>query len=551
MRSYQGLIRAISARWIIKKTLRAVIYCVNPLNFFKILLRLIKWFLYFVFGAIALGMLTLAVGNYAHAAEWTPAKQKNLVSSTGQAPCLIRDHNGNLIGQQVRTADGCKAFAEGFRNTYGNGSFQYFSSWVNSPDFLAAGNPSYTATYKHSGNTEPDRNYTITFSNGSLPSQVQYFCPPDGKPEFTMGPIVNANGTVCEKKPVQCLLGSVKDTNAITGKEYCRPICKGIAGNTYGDTANPVKYFTSMFGSVQISCYGQCSVQSVGGAISPGTNPNVWQGVIQFTGENCPIQTQGTEEETSTAGVNTPVQPPSSSASTDAAQNQLQNAASSAVSNPTSGATGTATLNTVVDKIAETSNKEIKANSEQNAALGNVIQQTGKDIQASIKEAQLSASQGGSGASMGQIQTANAIKDGNASLGTKLDGIKDAIEDSKDDNQGPLPPGDSTIKTDPNDVNPHPNDWGSRNYSTVMQQHVTAMNGLPLFSGISGFFQVDMGAGTCPSFSIDVPEVGGVGGGSIVFDVFCNADLQKIFEIIALCVKLLGLYVAFRIALLD
>ncbi|CAJ1888340.1 hypothetical protein CKOHBEJN_02292 [Aeromonas hydrophila] len=367
-----------------------------------------------------------------------------------------------------------------------------------------------------------------------------------------MGPKVNANGTVCEKKPVQCLLGSVKDTNAITGKEYCRPICKGIAGNTYGDTANPVKYFTSVFGSVQIQCYGQCSIETVGGAVNLGSNPNVWQGVIKFTGENCPIQTQGTEEETSTAGANTPVTPPNSSAATDAAQNQLQNAASSAVGSQVAGAQGTADLNQVVNKLAEIHNKSEKSKAEQNAAIGKVIQNTGKDIQASIKEAQLAASQGGAGASMGQIQTANAIKDGNAALGTKLDGIKDAIDKGNEDKgDKPLPAGDTTIHTNPNDVNPNPNNWATRNYGTVMQQHVAAMNALPLFAGVSGFFRVEMGAGTCPSFSIDVPEIGGVGGGSLVFDVFCNADLQRIFEIIALCVKLLGLYVAFRIALLD
>ncbi|RCF49127.1 hypothetical protein C6C11_11855 [Aeromonas hydrophila] len=307
-----------------------------------------------------------------------------------------------------------------------------------------------------------------------------------------------------------------------------------------------------MFGSVQIQCYGQCSVEAVGASVNFGTNPNVWQGVIKFTGENCPIQTQGTEEETSTAGANTPVTPPSSSAATDAAQNQLQNAASSAISSQVSGAQGTADLNQVVNKLAEVHNASEKTKAEQNAAIGKIIQNTGKDIQASIKEAQLSASQGGAGASMGQIQTANAIKDGNAALGTKLDGIKDAIDKGNEDNgDKPLPAGDTTIHTDPNDVNPNPNNWATRNYGTVMQQHVTAMNALPLFAGVSGFFRVEMGAGTCPSFSIDVPQIGGVGGGSLVFDVFCNADLQRIFEIIALCVKLLGLYVAFRIALLD
>lgn len=549
MRSYQEIIRAISVRWIIKQTLRAVIYCVNPINFFKILLRLIKWFMYFIFGAIALGMLTLVIGNYAHAVEWAPAKSVDFYSELSCSMGSYMSNAKKFSGGNYSGPDLCTSF-------YSTSDPSNYYAFVSMTPFVLsqASKTNYTASvtwYPTNQGPSATKTTTVTASLSKLVSSG-FACPPDGKPEFTFGPKVTANGTICEKKPVQCLLGSVKDTNAITGKEFCRPICKGIAGNTYGDTATPVKYFTSMFGSVQISCYGQCSVQSVGGAISPGTNPNVWQGVIQFTGENCPIQTQGTEEETSTAGANTPVTPPSSSAATDAAQNQLQNAASSAISSQVSGAQGTADLNQVVNKLAEVHNASEKTKAEQNAAIGKVIQNTGKDIQSSIKEAQLAASQGGAGASMGQIQTANAIKDGNAALGTKLDGIKDAIDKGNEDKgDKPLPAGDTTIHTNPNDVNPNPNNWSTRNYGTVMQQHVTAMNALPLFAGVSGFFRVEMGAGTCPSFSIDVPEIGGVGGGSLVFDVFCNADLQRIFEIIALCVKLLGLYVAFRIALLD
>ncbi|WP_155601868.1 hypothetical protein [Aeromonas salmonicida] len=532
MRSYQELIRAISVRWIIKNALRAVIYCLNPF-------RLIKWFFYFVFGVIALGMLTLAIGNYATAAEWVAATQ---VADTDNAVLYSCSSSATGPIYTAKTVAACDTYVKSnLVPTF------VITNWGS--NLVKLTETTFRRSYSsHVASTGQSSNGTVTYTFSSAPATV-YVCK---DPVYPMGPIVNANGTVCEKKPVQCLLGSVKDTNAITGKEFCRPICEGIAGNTYGDADNLVSYFTSTFGSVKIQCYGQCSVSSVGAAINTGTNPNIWMGIIKFTGENCPIQTQGTEEDTSTAGANTPVTPPDSSAATNDAQNQLQNAASSAISNTVSGATGTASLNTVVDKLAETSNAQIKASSEQNAALGKVIQNTGKDIQASIKEAQLSASQGGAGASTGQIQTANAIKDGNAQLGTKLDAIKDAIEEGNDEGEGEaLPPGNTDINTDPNDVNPNPNDWGSRNYSTVMQHHVTAMNGLPLFSSIGDFFQVDMGAGTCPSFSIDVPEVGGVGGGSIVFDVFCNADLQRIFEIIALCVKLLGLYVAFRIALLD
>lgn len=502
-------------------------YCINPLNFFKLILRLFKWALYIVFGAIALGMLTLAIGNYAHAAEWVAAPSSKVYNGK----CEYKNATIALDVTEASCLSTVKSKDPLFKScslSSASGSSVNLIYCLKGVDNLSVGK---------------------FFSQSS---SDQFYCPPAGKPEFTMGPKVTNNGTVCEKKPIQCLLGSVKDTNAITGKEFCRPICEGIAGNTYGTPDEPVSYFTSNFGSVKITCYGQCSVKSVGGAFNPAGNPNIWMGVIQFTGENCPIQTNGNAEDSSTAGVDTPVTPPGSSDSTNDAQNDLDGAVSDAVGNTASGATGTATLNDVVDKIAETSNKEIKATSEQNAAMGKVIQEVGKDIQKQIYESQLASSQGSAGSSMGQIQTANAIKDGNAQLGTKLDAIKDAIEKGDEgEGQEPLPPGDTNIKTDPNSVNPNPNDWGQRNYGTVMQHHVTAMNQLPLFSSIGDFFKVDMGAGTCPQFSIDVPEIGGVGGGSLVFDVFCNADLQKIFEIIALCVKLLGLYAAFRIALLD
>lgn len=511
MRTYQEVIRAISVRWLIKKALRTAIYCLNPF-------RLIKWFIYIVLGAIFLGVLTLVVGNYAHAAS-VPAKSTSVFSGT----CPV-------VGG-VKTFSDCQTAFLSYQNAHGAAA----------PYTLVSSTPPSVRIKNKFGNESSN-----TMTNGAY--STVYSCPPDGYPDFTMGPKVTAQGTVCEIKPVQCLIGSIKEVNVITGKEFCRPICEGIAGNTLDN----VSYFQSNFGSVQIQCYGQCSIQPQGVSVSFGTTPNIYTGDVKFTGENCPVQTNGEVDNVDQSG---DVAPPDSSDATNGAQDQLQNAASGAISNTVSGSTGTADLNAVVDKIAESSNAEIKASSEQNAALGKVIQNTGKDIQASIKEAQLSASQGNAGASLGQVQTANAIKEGNAQLGGKLDAIKDAIEAGNEEGEeepGPtLPPGDTEITVDPNDVNPNPNDWSTRNYSTVMQHHVAAMNELPLFSSISGFFEVNTGAGTCPSFSIDVPEVGGVGGGSIVFDAFCNSDLQKIFEIIALCVKLLGLYVAFRIALLD
>lgn len=534
MRTYQEVIRAISVRWLIKKTLRTAIYCLNPF-------RLIKWLFYLVLGAIFIGVFTLVAGNYVHAAEWVPAKLIPLTDTTpGVGMCYHSSHGSYLPSGDTPAA--CRSTLASIYASLGRTfpitgpiTKESATSFLQNADLFVKGVFHSSGYFRYSYSTAPAASYS---------------CPPDGNPEFTFGPKVTANGTVCEKKPIECLIGSIKETNVITGKEFCRPICQGIAGNTLDN----VSFFQSNFGSVQILCYGQCSIQSEGVSVSLGATPNIYTGDVKFTGENCPVQTNGEVDNVDQSG---DVAPPDSSDATNGAQDQLQNAASGAISNTVSGATGTADLNAVVNKIAEASNAEIKASSEQNAALGKVIQNTGKDIQSSIKEAQLSASQGSAGASLGQVQTANAIKDGNAQLGTKLDAIKDAIEAGNGDEGGEeepgptLPPGDTEITVDPNDVNPNPNDWSTRNYSTVMQHHVAAMNELPLFSSISGFFEVNTGAGTCPSFSIDVPEVGGVGGGSIVFDAFCNSDLQKIFEIIALCVKLLGLYVAFRIALLD
>ncbi|WP_324051146.1 hypothetical protein [Aeromonas caviae] len=518
MRTYQEVIRAISVRWLIKKVLRTSIYCLNPF-------RLLKWCIYLVLGAVFLGVLTLVVGNYAHATDWVPASSKT--EFIGVCPRV----------NQTMSVDAC------------------VTALIPKLNALFPSSQPYTFVSKNVGSTQASIFVKNKFGNNSTETmagsvQTIYSCPPDGKPGYTMGPIVNANGTVCEKKPLQCLIGSIKEINIITGNEFCRPICQGIAGNTLQN----VSYFQSNFGSVQIQCYGQCSIQPSGVSVSSGQTPNIYTGDIKFTGQNCPVQTNGQTDSVDQAGE---IQPPTSSDATNAAQNQLQNAASNATSSQVAGAQGTADLNQVVDKLAETHNKSEKSKAEQNAALGKVIQNTGKDIQASIKEAQLSASQGSAGASLGQAQTANAIKDGNAQLGTKLDAIKDAIEAGNGEEGGEeepdptLPPGDTQISVDPNDVNPHPNDWSTRNYGTVMQHHVAAMNELPLFTSMGQFFQINMSGGSCPTFSISLPEIGGVGGNTLLFDVFCSEEFRQLFVIIALCVKLLGLAAGFRIAFLD
>ncbi len=364
-------------------------------------------------------------------------------------------------------------------------------------------------------------------------------------PDFPIGPTVTKDGTVCQKKPLTCLTGSILETNVITGKEFCRPFCHGIAGNTLGAPGALVTFFSGNIGSTQLSCYGQCSVVSAGVSINSTQNPNVYQGIIKFTGQNCPLQVNGEDGNETVSGN---VDGPTTSQGTADAQNQLQNAASSATANPIQPSTGTANLNNVVDKIAEVGNAQIKASAQQSAATGKVIEGVGRDIQAAIKD---SAAVGNAGASIGQMQTANAIKDGNASLGGKLDAIKDAIE--KQDEGEDFPPVATTIDADPATINENPNNWAERNYATVLQNHANKMKELPLYSGVSGFFHVNVNGGKCPEFTLDIPTanlpgVGSFGGGQVQYS-FCETNMDVILRIIKSVVIVVSTFFAVRYAL--
>ncbi|ATY81109.1 hypothetical protein CVS42_09935 [Aeromonas veronii] len=352
---------------------------------------------------------------------------------------------------------------------------------------------------------------------------------------------------------MSCLTGSIKETNVITGKEFCRPYCHGVAGNILGAPGALVTFFAGTIGSTTISCYGQCSVVSEGVSINSTQNPNVYNGIIKFTGTNCPLQVNGEDGNETVSGN---VDQATSSEGTNNAQNDLNNATNNATNNPVSGATGTANLNTVVDKLAETSNAEIKASSEQNAALGKVVENVGKDIQQAIKDAQ---AVGGSGASIGHMQTANAIKegnqaiaDGNAQLGGKLDAIKDAIE-KQDDTNEPFPQVPTKIDADPATINPNPNNWAEHNYATVLQNHAKKLQELPLYSGISGFFNVNINGGKCPEFTADIPSVsmpvvGTFGGGKVEYS-FCETSMDLVLNIIKSVVMVLSTFFAVRYAL--
>lgn len=507
--------------------------------------RLVKWFFYFLFFSVILSLMTLTLVDSAHAAEWAPADKSTdtVQNTTSVLSCSYNGLTNSAVYNQPLSA--CISKANSMAPT-----------WKIKP----LGSPFLT------GSDGSGRHYRLNavreidgvtgFFTITMPSNydgVSYICPPAGKPDFTVGPTITENGNVCQKKPLTCLTGSIKETNVITGKEFCRPYCHGVAGNTLGAPGALVTFFAGTIGSTTISCYGQCSVVSEGVSINSTQNPNVYNGIIKFTGANCPLQVNGEDGNETVSGN---VDQATSSEGTNNAQNDLNNATNNATNNTVSGATGTANLNTVVDKLAETSNAEIKASSEQNAALGKVVENVGKDIQQAIKDAQ---AVGGSGASIGHMQTANAIKegnqaiaDGNAQLGGKLDAIKDAIE-KQDDTNEPFPQVPTKIDADPATINPNPNNWAEHNYATVLQNHAKKLQELPLYSGISGFFNVNINGGKCPEFTADIPSVsmpvvGTFGGGKVEYS-FCETSMDLVLNIIKSVVMVLSTFFAVRYAL--
>lgn len=490
-------------------------------NPFLIIRKAILWAAVAFFWLFLLGWLSTA-----WAAEWTPAEKKSVVSPTAQAPCFIRDRNGNLVGQQVTTANGCRSYAEGFRNVFGNGTFDRFKSWVTSPDFTAFPNPAFIATFVHSSGTG-DSTYHVTFSNGGLPSQSSYICPPSGKPLFTVGPKDLNGQQVCEKKPVSCKLGEQLFMDSTTGAETCKANCSSVAGQTHDNMA----YNQAFLPSATVLCYGLCSVTSSGVTVG---NANTFEqfGTITFTGQTCPV-TFPEEGEGDVIGP----PPPESSEGTNNAQGDLQDATNNATNNPVSGATGTADLKDVVDKLAETSNAEVKAMSEQNAAMGKLVENVGKDIQSAIRD---SAHGSGAASAVGQIQTANAIKDGNKTL----EEIKDKLDEQKEDPKPPVVPG-TDLGTKPSDIHKG-NNWDTRNFSTVLSDHASRMGDLPIFSTPTRFFKFETGGATCPVYNGNFSILGYPT--SFSLESFCDPAIINLFPYLRGVILLVFGFFAWRIA---
>ncbi|WP_139473299.1 hypothetical protein [Aeromonas veronii] len=474
-----------------------------------ILKKTIRWGLVALFWLFVLGW-----GISAFAAEWTPAPVKPEYPDTGRCT----DYSGSINLYPSTSKAICSNYElSKCKSQFPNGSCVVSAS--NYSNYIA-----YSVTYS-------DRGLSGLFYGGTrfyaTPVNTPY-CPPPGKPLFTVGPKDLNGQKVCEKKPVSCKIGEQLFMDSTTGAETCKPNCGSVAGQVHENMA----YNQAFLPSATVLCYGLCSVVSTGVTVG---NPNTFEqfGTIQFTGADCPVKFPA-EGEGQTIEPNNP---PTSSDATNNAQGNLQDAANNATNNPTSGATGTATLNDVVNKVAETSNKEIKAMSEQNAAMGKVIENVGKDIQGAIKD---SAHGSGAGASAAQLQTTNAIKDTNKTLQE----ISDKLDEQKEDPKPPVKPGTS-IEPSAKDIH-KANDWGTRNFGTVLEANANRFKALPIFSAPSSFFTANFGGSTCPTYSGSFSLFGATT--AFQLEAFCSPAVLNMMPYIRAVVMMVFGFLAWRIA---
>lgn len=478
-------------------------------NPFLIIRKAILWAAVAFFWLFLLGWLSTS-----WAAEWTPSTQKQMYT------CPANNYYG-IPQSTVSAVSQCTTI-------YKNAFVSKFSCKDPSKVLLtfvsSGGNgQTWSVSALSTANCTDNNSQQFLVAKGAL----QYVCPPDGKPDFTVGPKTLNGQQVCEKKPVSCKLGEQLFMDSTTGAETCKANCSSVAGQTHENMA----YNQAFLPSATVLCYGLCSVTSSGVTVG---NANTFEqfGTITFTGQTCPV-TFPEEGEGDVIGP----PPPESSEGTNNAQGDLQDATNNATNNPVSGATGTADLKDVVDKLAETSNAEVKAMSEQNAAMGKLVENVGKDIQSAIRD---SAHGSGAASAVGQIQTANAIKDGNKTL----EEIKDKLDEQKEDPKPPVVPGtDLGIK--PSDIHKG-NNWDTRNFSTVLSDHASRMGDLPIFSTPTRFFKFETGGATCPVYNGNFSILGYPT--SFSLESFCDPSIINLFPYLRGVILLVFGFFAWRIA---
>lgn len=312
------------------------------------------------------------------------------------------------------------------------------------------GNPTRIASAIPPINTAQSGQTNITCTNGTYAnfgcgqfrnvykSAAPFTCPPDGKPNLTVGPVDLNGAKVCQAPPKVCKMGAIVRILS-DGKEICVPNCGAAAGLT-----NTSQFFYQAGPTVgstagEIKCFGQCSITTVGSYVQ--LSSGAWTGSYTFSGATCPVvrpEPVSSESELAGGTPSQPVDESTASQGTADSLNQLANAASSATNTPVqptaTGPDNTATLKDVTKTIADSANAQIKATSSQNTATGNLLSNISKDLQNAIIK---SGSGGGGGGASASLQAqANGKLDG---IKNALDGISDKLDEPGED--GPFTPG--------------------------------------------------------------------------------------------------------------
>ncbi|WAF62117.1 hypothetical protein NRL09_10480 [Aeromonas caviae] len=213
------------ARWLANKLIGVLWFIVR--NPFLIIKRVIRWTLIAVFWLFLLGW-----GISAFAIESAPAKSvstyKGLCSMTAiNSPSINGLTLQECIAASISTLNGKYSLSSPFRFSSSSGANPINIYYCDKDNICS---------------------YRTVLQNTT--SIITYACPPDGKPNFTSGPI-DINGTkVCQTRPITCKMGEIKTVASTNGVETCKENCASVSGQglaDQGESVNILLNFTQFF----------------------------------------------------------------------------------------------------------------------------------------------------------------------------------------------------------------------------------------------------------------------------------------------------------------
>jgi uncharacterized protein YukE len=248
-----------------------------------------------------------------------------------------------------------------------------------------------------------------------------YTCPPNGKPNFTSGPIDLNGSKVCQTTPKTCLMGAAVRIDK-DGKETCVANCSAAAGLSNGGAVYYNGGADNTISADDVTCFGQCAVSAT---TLVQNAAGYYSGPFTFTGANCSVIRPEPVTGSDTAGLNetpVPVDNSNTSQGTQDSLDNLSNAASSSnsteIDTPSTGANGESTIKDLQQTVKDSAIEQIKSNTSSASNLGNLLSNISNDLQNAIAN---SGGGGGNGNSSLQLQGNN-----------KLDGINQTLQDISD-----------------------------------------------------------------------------------------------------------------------